>query len=346
MSESNYKTNYLNDRNLSSGHRKTISGSIFSKLSFLRSSRDDEAEIVNRELSSPGLVGLERTFSKKSPRAIAVAVQQTTRRRRGSLRKAALLGRGAQRETKEAKTLTAEPRNKRPQAGDSSPLIRRPSREENSIAHSELHKSKGIALGSYSARAESCSALMSMTTELPMGKTDHHMNLTTDVASPNLSSTSTTDDDEIVSLDSHRLHLVGSGSDSYFPPDAVSLARHLSVKKSISSPLPIPGLVSNPLPNFESEWDYSETEWWGWVLLFVTWIVFVVGMGSCLGVWSWAWDVGETPYAPPELEDDPTLPIVGYYPALIILTSVMAWVWVIVAWVGMKYFRHTKISGD
>lgn len=70
-------------------------------------------------------------------------------------------------------------------------------------------------------------------------------------------------------------------------------------------------------------------------------------MGSVLGVWSWAWDVGETPYAPPELEDDATLPIVGYYPALIILTGVMAWVWVVVAWVGMKYFRHARfVDGE
>ena len=88
------------------------------------------------------------------------------------------------------------------------------------------------------------------------------------------------------------------------------------------------------------DWDYSETEWWGWIILIVTWLVFVVGIGSCFEVWSWAWDVGETPYAPPELEDDPTLPIVGYYPALIILTAVMSWVWVVVAWVGMKYFKH------
>lgn len=96
----------------------------------------------------------------------------------------------------------------------------------------------------------------------------------------------------------------------------------------------------------EPDWDYAETAWWGWVMLIVTWVVFVTGMGSCLGVWSWAWDVGKTPYAPPELEDDPTLPIVGYYPALLILTCVMAWVWVVVAWIGMKYFRHAKISGD
>ncbi|KAI6781247.1 uncharacterized protein J7T54_004020 [Emericellopsis cladophorae] len=31
--------------------------------------------------------------------------------------------------------------------------------------------------------------------------------------------------------------------------------------------------------------------------------------GEGRGVWSWAWDIGKTPYAPPELEDDPTLPI-------------------------------------
>lgn len=97
--------------------------------------------------------------------------------------------------------------------------------------------------------------------------------------------------------------------------------------------------------DFES-WDYSETERWGWVILILTWLVFVMGMGSCLEVWSWAWDVGETPYAPPELEDDPTLPITGYYPALIIMTAVMAWVWVVVAWVGMKYFRHANMVGD
>lgn len=100
------------------------------------------------------------------------------------------------------------------------------------------------------------------------------------------------------------------------------------------------------LPSIQEEWDYSDTEWWGWVILLVTWIVFVVGMGSCLGVWSWAWDVGETPYAPPELEDDPTLPIVGYYPALFVLTAFMSWVWVTIAWMGLKYFKHAKIQGE
>ncbi|KAK3940733.1 hypothetical protein QBC46DRAFT_384493 [Diplogelasinospora grovesii] len=135
-------------------------------------------------------------------------------------------------------------------------------------------------------------------------------------------------------------------------PIASSIQRRRSAtiqRERAKSPLALSSLVSTASPHAvsdEYEWDYAETEWWGWVVLIVTWIVFVTGMGSCLGVWSWAWDVGTTPYAPPELEDDPTLPIVGYYPALMILTAIMAWVWVIAAWVGMKYFKHARVSGD
>ena len=160
---------------------------------------------------------------------------------------------------------------------------------------------------------------------------------------------STTDEDEIVQLpqssSSMRSGLAMSPSaESYFDK-IVSTQRRQSFHQ-VKSPLSYNGLSTTPLQPPDSDWDYSETEWWGWVVLIATWVVFVIGMGSCLGVWSWAWDVGKTPYAPPELEDDPTLPIVGYYPSLIILTCVMAWVWVVVAWVGMKYFRHAKISGD
>jgi hypothetical protein len=152
---------------------------------------------------------------------------------------------------------------------------------------------------------------------------------------------------------------LSSGSESYFPGHShprtlgsttpPSIQHRRSTIQRAKSPLALTslaGLSTTPLPAPEGDWDYAETEWWGWVVLIVTWTVFVVGMGSCLGVWSWAWDVGTTPYAPPELEDDPTLPIVGYYPALMILTGVMAWVWVVVAWIGMKYFRHARVSGD
>ena len=167
----------------------------------------------------------------------------------------------------------------------------------------------------------------------------------------------TTDDEDIISFPRSTssnpaiaaatmtagLHLppASSSSDSYYALQADSTYRPIHRAKS-----PLATHSVDIASSSEITWDYSETEWWGWIILIVTWLVFVVGMGSCFGVWSWAWDVGETPYAPPELEDDPTLPIVGYYPALIVLTAVMSWVWVVVAWVGMKYFKHANISGD
>lgn len=145
----------------------------------------------------------------------------------------------------------------------------------------------------------------------------------------------------------HSKHTPSSSSDSYAPSQAHGGSTLASSVRASSQRITSPLATNSAEIAIDPEgWDYSETEWWGWIILIVTWLVFVVGMGSCLGVWSWAWDVGETPYAPPELEDDPTLPIVGYYPALMTLTAVMAWVWVVIAWVGMKYFRHAKISGE
>lgn len=171
---------------------------------------------------------------------------------------------------------------------------------------------------------------------------------------------STTDDDDGITISRTSLANIASAqksSSSSSPSPANSYYNISSQPYSGVTPIPRrrvshkihshPSPVTHSsIPQIEDEWDYSETEWWGWFVLLVTWIVFVVGMGSCFGVWSWAWDVGETPYAPPELEDDPTLPIVGYYPALIVMTFVMAWVWVVVAWVGMKYFRHAKVVRD
>jgi hypothetical protein len=174
----------------------------------------------------------------------------------------------------------------------------------------------------------------------------------------------TTDDDDILTFD-RPSKISGSGASappppfsksatSYFPSVSsssnIATSRRSSKRRSpLSRTLPL-NATSTSAPyttsSSSSEFghDYTETAYWGWVLLVVTWITFTVGMGSCLELWSWAWDVGETPYAPPELEDDPTLPIVGYYPALMVLTGVVSWVWITVAWVGMKYFRHAKIE--
>jgi hypothetical protein len=154
----------------------------------------------------------------------------------------------------------------------------------------------------------------------------------------------TSDEDDIDSL---HLPPVSSSTSSLNPLATESTMSVRRRRSHLAEPRASTAVTSRLTePDIEDDWDYSETEWWGWVILAATWIVFVVVMGSCLGVWSWAWDVGETPYAPPDLEDDDTLPITGYYPALMVCTAVMAWVWVVVAWVGLKYFRHAKVVAD
>lgn len=318
-------------------HDRRPSAGILSKLPFLRTSMDETLASTDKAHLSPP--GGDRPSSKNPSRAMAVAIeQQRTRRRKGSLRKAALLGRGAQRDRKEIRTYPLE-NDLRGYGMDGTP---------DHTSHEEpLPPAFGLGISNETSRPpieerpSRSSNIPAAITTLPMGLDYQVFTSSTQATSPTLTYTSTTDEEDILSMPSHKLS-GSSGSGQYIPS---GFLRHRSFQKP-KSPLSIGGLAASSLPVQDGEWDYSQTEWWGWVVLIVTWVVFVTGMGSCLGVWSWAWDVGETPYAPPELEDDPTLPIVGYYPALIILTAVMAWVWVVVAWVGMKYFRHAKISGD
>jgi len=332
------------------GHRRSLSVGILSKLSFLRASAEDPQIQEDMSLNDDDLPG-EPTSPKKPGRAMTVAVQQQkTRRRKGSLRKAALLGRGAQREKKD---LEVSPLNTNaPMAFESDRLVSPVSPEDSAPAGLGFNVSDITprpSMDGYASRTVSA-ALPPLTTQ-PSTSAEQLVMSPTSNTSPTLTYTSTTDEEDILSIPKHHVPThrsdipLSSGSESYFSGGGSSLTRNRSLKKA-KSPLSLGGLTASPLPVADADWDYSETEWWGWVVLIVTWVVFVTGMGSCLGIWSWAWDVGETPYAPPELEDDPTLPIVGYYPALIILTAVMAWVWVVVAWVGMKYFRHAKISGN
>lgn len=175
----------------------------------------------------------------------------------------------------------------------------------------------------------------------------------TALVSPPISykSTSTTDEDEGLhmrqpSTSTHGANLsISTGLESFFANRTPDSKRRPSQIARPPLSYTAVGLSTTSATPAAAD-DYGTTETWGWVVLAVTWFVFVTGVGSCFDVWSWAWDVGTTPYAPPEFEDDPTLPIVGYYPALLVLTCVMSWVWVMVAWVGMKYFRHAKITAD
>ncbi|KAI1377407.1 hypothetical protein F4677DRAFT_56598 [Hypoxylon crocopeplum] len=332
----------LSSPEIATGGRKRSGsgGSILSKFPFLRTSDSksnlNESRHGDTSPDSP----------TKPPRALAaISQQQKTRRRKGSLRKVALLGRGAARERRELKPLAIDTSDIAPPVVKSgNDIIPQPM----TVADEE-----GLGLGISDLTPRPSMDGYAARDSLPISSPPPP-EPESQVTSPTISYTSTTDEEDVLSIPVRvpsplrpELSSLSSGSESYFPnrPPTTSIQRRRSVKHT-KSPLSLQGLTASPLPAAHEDHDYSETEWWGWVVLIVTWCVFVIGMGSCLNVWSWAWDVGTTPYAPPELEDDPTLPIVGYYPSLIILTCIMAWVWVVVAWIGMKYFKHAKINGD
>jgi hypothetical protein len=323
------------------GRRRSGSGSsILSRIPFIRSSESKSNMKESRHVD-----GLEDA-SHKSPRALSAAFaeqQQKPRRRKGSLRKVALLGRGGaardRREMKpEIKSILVDP---------ATPVVQSPLQPATDVLPPTLARKDVYGLGISDITPRPSMDGFARPPEPPVAfpsMSDSHIPLVG----------STTDDEDVLSIPIKnpsplRLSSLSSSSDSFFPTQpapSLPMPRRKSTLKRAKSPLALQGLATSTLPAPDEEHDYGETEWWGWVVLVVTWFVFIIGMGSVLNIWSWVWDVGTTPYAPPELENDPTLPIVGYYPALIILTCIMAWVWVVVAWVGMKYFRHAKIAGD
>lgn len=347
-------------RRPSSAHKRSVSANLLSKLPFLRNSWDD---LPSAHAHAHAHAHADRSKEEARPTddgqpkrnasmALAQAVRQSAssssgRRRRGSLRKTAILG-TRQRSSEHQSQRAAHSRMDSIATSPTSPD--RPGKIHSLFSYGP-YANPSATSSSESGWSQGSSHMLS-STQLEHD-TPRPQVLASPISSPVTSPVanpyaSTTDDDNDSLSFRHPQAANGHLSPSYFSMQSVqtsTLQRRRSAKTTSttrhSSPLSLP-----PATLDLDEWDYSETEWWGWVVLIVTWIVFVVGMGSCLEVWSWAWDVGETPYAPPELEDDPTLPIVGYYPALMVLTAVMAWVWVVVAWVGMKYFRHAKVVGE
>ena len=289
-------------------HRRTISGSIFSKL--LRTSSDQEKQDGD-EQSRGAMAELQK------------------RKRKGSLRKA-VLGKGRERKGSDKQKSSPLSASKQ-QDEETTP---RPSRDMLSVQSPEspprwpFRTLSRVSIPSIRSSIASIDPASSRAS----------------IMSPTMPIDASSDDDVMLPKMPVLMRLPSSGHDSYFPPIQEPVRRMLTARQK--SPLATQPQSVAGTPDEEEEWDYSETAFWGYVILFVTWLVFVVGMGSCFGVWSWAWDVGETAPAPPELEDDASLPIVGYYPALLVLTCIMAWVWVVIAWVGMKYFRHADFKGD
>ncbi|KAK0304962.1 hypothetical protein LTR01_007167 [Friedmanniomyces endolithicus] len=375
-------------------HRRTISGSILQRLNFLRPTSDNaRPQSRDKEPTSPKSAKSRKSIdddsavvsptSPKRESAMSFALRPTkARKRKGSLRKTALLG---------GKRNMSESNQRKSSGSAKSPLgnvllkpLPLPPAVPDEVSETDAEVSDamdvvsatpsvkkqfsyedslGIAAGLDGALVEPLAvtaARLSLLTDhkaqqpagVPTNSSTNELGSPLEMRSPT-SYASTTSDDEILTFD-HPVHQqsaislpkpVASTATSYFPPtpSSTSLLKPNS-KNHPRSPLSHTVSSSSLYSPSPPAHDYTETAYWGWVILFATWLTFTVGMGSCLEIWSWAWDVGETPYAPPELEDDPTLPIVGYYPALMVLTGVVAWVWVVVAWVGMKYFRHAGIE--
>jgi hypothetical protein len=329
--------------------RRISSGSsILSKIPFLRPATSDGGHDSKPRHDEPNTVPTSPPTAAPPISPISETIKQT-RRRKGSLRKVALLSRGAQRERRENRPLTVETMPQElhdmgPETGMTPVTAITDGDRGLGGAYLRHERQHPVSPDSFVAGTMH----PDQATLAPQHIQQVSGQRVQPLSGPDVAYASTTDDEDVLHISKHVTSLPGlsqsSGSESYVP-HRLSFQRRRSAQRA-KSPLSYGGLSSTHIPSQDDDWDYSETEWWGWVVLFVTWFVFVIGMGSCLGVWSWAWDVGTTPYAPPELEDDPTLPIVGYYPALAILSCIMAWVWVVVAWVGMKYFRHAKIGGD
>ena len=329
-----------------SNHRRSLSGSLTAFL-FQRSSSQGQVQGSSHATNDPSTITPTMNDTPPSPRGAMAAViqQKSTRRRKGSLRKTALLGTGKMRtEGKERRGSqleqvdTAEGKQNDTSFSEGVTLMNPPSPYDLPTPRPISSVPPPVPIGTHPVHGDP-SKILAQEKESQTFPALHRPRTAESTAS-------TTDEEESLILPPSIAipPLPKTKPDSYFPPQLLRPLTRRTTASSRSSPLAsLPPTVPSPPP---SEWDYSETRWWGWIILVVTWIFFVVGMGSCFDVWSWAWDVGETPYAPPELEDDPTLPVVGYYPALITLTGVMAWVWVTVAWVGMKYFKHANIPGD
>lgn len=354
------------------GHRRSLSGNLLSRLNFLKSSVSDD-KVEHAQVSDVEASGSAKDGGATSPKTAISSLQDSLngRRRKPSLRKTALLGTGRLKpDTRDRKSLPSQPSVSMKEANiataDSTSLAQNTddgasTQIRRSFSYEEID-TVSTEDNLWSAnRTESRPQDLVVDTKIvtqqdatkatPPQLFPSTSPSITSPASASQSYASTTDDDDVLSFSRpangllvHQPHkpTLSVNPTSYYTSSG-TITRRRSNKQSLSPLAAIPLDALSPTPEAV---DYSDTEWWGWVVLIVTWVAFVVGMGSCFGIWSWAWDVGQTPYAPPELEDDPTLPIVGYYPALLTLATVMAWVWVVVAWVGMKYFKHAKIQGD
>ncbi|ODV92920.1 hypothetical protein CANCADRAFT_1517 [Tortispora caseinolytica NRRL Y-17796] len=104
--------------------------------------------------------------------------------------------------------------------------------------------------------------------------------------------------------------------------------------------------------------EWKDTWNWGWIILIGTWSIGIIGIWSSLGlsrlVITHCYNVtDEKCYQlyqkistwSSKTFDGTEVEIGDYYIMMLLLLGVMAWVWCITSWVGMKLFRHATGEG-
>ena len=252
-------------------HKRSLSGSILSRLAFLRSS-EDPIEKQDRQSTRDGAVSPTDSVAADTSRG---ALQpKKARKRKGSLRKALL---SRQPESKAAKSPLSSPRS--PDNIDTLSLLLPPDSDATPRPSEDLSPESPPRWTS-PARKPSLSSIDSTPSANPVSSAASGTSAT-------MRTDSTSDDDfPRIPVTIVRKPPSSSG-DSYFPPQTTSNRRALRTRSPLA---PHPNSASASPVASDEEWDYSETATCGYVLLTCCFLIFVVGMGSCLGVWTYAWD--------------------------------------------------------
>ncbi len=94
----------------------------------------------------------------------------------------------------------------------------------------------------------------------------------------------------------------------------------------------------------------SNLEFYGYLIIIVTWAMFVVSIGCIFNLWEWClgndnpllqYIIDQTLV----LDGDGMAVVDNYYIYSLFLSFVIIWIWCVISWISMKLFRHTKGSG-
>ncbi|KAF6010459.1 hypothetical protein HII13_003234 [Brettanomyces bruxellensis] len=96
----------------------------------------------------------------------------------------------------------------------------------------------------------------------------------------------------------------------------------------------------------------------GYFIRILTWLTFVIGMGSIFGLWEWCFSLysatlfnTQVPIIGPvisylKLAVSDKMVVDHYYTYAFLLNFVIIWLWCVASWLGMKLFRHSKGGGS